>query len=225
MRGGHHDAPGRVAIFGAGGLAREMRQVMRDIAAAGQPSDLVAFIVDPGLEAPDTVHGVPVARDAVAMLRADAGLRIVVALGDPAAREAAVARITAAVGPRFATLVHPRAWIGDTVTIGEGSMIFGFTSATTDVRIGRHVLINPACAIAHDCVLEDFATLAPGVILAGGVRLEAGCNLGTGAKVLPRQCIGRGAVVGGGALVRATVAAGSTVVGVPARRLARGLGH
>ena len=221
MSNGRREPPGRVAIFGAGGLGRELLQVMRDIAASGLPCEPVSFIVDPGLDAPASLHGVPVARDAVAMLRADPGLRMVVALGDPAAREAVVARITASTGPRFATLLHPRAWIGDTVEVGEGSMIFGFASATTDIRIGRHVLVNPACAIAHDCVLEDFATLAPGVMLAGGAWLEAGCNLGTGAKVLPRQRIGRGAVVGGGALVRAAVAAGATVVGVPARDLAR----
>ena len=73
----------------------------------------------------------------------------------------------AAAGPgRFARVVHPRAWIGGTVAIGEGSMVLGLASATADVRLGRHVLVNPGTSIAHDCVLEDFATLAPAVALA-----------------------------------------------------------
>lgn len=213
--------PGRVLLFGAGGLGREMLQVLRDIAATGRAAECVAFVVDAGLAAPEAVQGVPVRRDAVAMLRSDAALRVVVALGNPAAREAVVARLMAEAGARFATLLHPTAWLGATVAVGEGSMVFGFFSATADVRIGRHALINPGCTIAHDCVLEDFATLAPAVALAGGVRVEHGAELGIGARVAPRLCIGRGAVVGAGAVVIRDVAPGATVAGVPAREIPR----
>jgi sugar O-acyltransferase (sialic acid O-acetyltransferase NeuD family) len=211
--------PGSVLLFGAGGLGREMLQVLRDIAADGGAADCVAFVVDPGLAAPEAVQGVPVRRDAVAMLRSDAGLRVVVALGNPVAREAVAARLAAEAGPRFATLLHPAVWMGETVAIGEGSMVFGFSSATADVRIGRHVLINPGCSIAHDCVLEDFATLAPAVALAGGVHLEHGAELGIGARVAPRLRVGRGALVGAGAVVIGDVLPGSIVAGVPAREL------
>ena len=211
--------PGRVVIFGAGGLGREMLQVLRDIAAAGGAAECVAFIVDPGLAAPEAVQGVPVHRDAVAMLRSDAALRVVVALGNPVAREAVAARLVAAVGARFAALLHPAAWLGATVALGEGSMMFGFSSATANVSIGRHVLINPGCTIAHDCVLEDFVTLAPSTALAGGVVVERGAKLGIGASVAPRLRIGAGALVGAGAVVIRDVAAGTTVAGVPARPL------
>ena len=212
-------APGRTLVFGAGGLGREMLSVLRDIAQAGHAADCVAFAVDPGLDAPDIVHGVPVRRDAGAMLRADPALSVVVALGNPALRAAVVARLHAEAGPRFATLLHPIAWIGQSVTIGAGSIVFGFTSATSDVRIGDHVLVNPGCTLAHDVVLEDFATLAPAVALAGGVRLERGAEIGIGARVAPRLTIGRGAMVGAGAMVIRAVAAGVTVAGVPARPL------
>jgi sugar O-acyltransferase (sialic acid O-acetyltransferase NeuD family) len=212
-------APGRVLVFGAGGLGREVLQLLHDIAASGQSAECVAFAVDPGVAAPGAVCGVPVRRDAAAMLRADTTLQAVVALGNPAAREAVVARLAAEAGARFATLLHPSAWLGQTVEIGEGSMVFGFSSATADVHIGRHVLINPGSNIAHDCVLSDFATLAPAVALAGGVRVEHGAELGIGARVAPRLSIGRGSMVGAGAVVISDVAAGTTVAGVPARKL------
>jgi acetyltransferase EpsM len=212
-------APGRVLVFGAGGLGKEILQMLRDIAASGRSAECVAFGVDPGVEAPDAVHGVPVRRDAEAMLRADATLHVVVALGNPAAREAIAERLAAEADARFATLVHPAAWLGNTVEIGEGSMVFGFSSATSDVHIGRHVLVNPGCNIAHDCVLGDFVTLAPAVALAGGVRVEHGAELGIGARVAPRLGIGRASMVGAGAVVIGDVAAGATVAGVPAREL------
>jgi UDP-perosamine 4-acetyltransferase len=43
--------------------------------------------------------------------------------------------------------------------------------------------------------------------------------IGAGATVLPRLKIGRGAVIGAGAVVTKDVPAGSTVAGNPARQL------
>jgi sugar O-acyltransferase (sialic acid O-acetyltransferase NeuD family) len=209
-------APGRVAIFGAGGLGREVLALLRALAEAGGATSCPSFLVDAESPAPAAVHGVLVRRDAESFLRADPDCAVVLALGDPRARARVAARLA---GARFATLVHPGAWIGSFVEIGAGSLLLGPCSASADIRIGRHVLVNPGCTIAHDGVLEDFATLGPGVALAGGVHLEEGAELGIGARVAPRLRIGAGALVGAGAVVIADVPPGARVAGVPARPL------
>jgi len=68
-------------------------------------------------------------------------------------------------------------------------------------------------------VLEDFATLSPGVHLAGHVQVGAGAFLGTGACVIPKIRIGAHARVGAGAVVIRNVAPSQTVFGNPARAL------
>ena len=209
----------KVVIFGAGGLGREVLVLLRDMAAAGHQVDCIGFVVDQSFEAPESVHGVPVFKG-LSHFAGTADVQFVVALGPPAQRRQSAAAIESVVGPRFATIVHPTAWVGAPVTIGAGTVVMGQASITTDVRIGQHVLINPQVSIAHDCVLENFCTLAPAVALAGGVQLREGCELGTGARIVPRQVVGQWSMVGAGAVVISAVAANTTVVGMPARKIA-----
>ncbi|WP_376095750.1 acetyltransferase [Roseomonas sp. CCTCC AB2023176] len=205
-----------VLIHGAGGLGREVAALLRDLAVSGAPYRPLAF-TDDAPDVPATVAGLPVHRDPAVLLRADPGLRIVVAIGDPRARAAAAARIEAAAGPRFATLVHPRAWTGDSVTIAEGTIILPLATATADIRLGRHVLLNPGVTLAHDTDLADFATLAPSAALGGDVRVEDGADIGLGARILPRLTLGAWCRVAAGAVVTRDVAPGTTVLGIPAR--------
>lgn len=210
----------RIVIFGAGGLGREIAQALLAARRAGTAVECVGFLVDPAFDTPDAVHGIPVHRD-LASVAADPDIRFVVGVGPPAARARVAERIARAAGDRFATVIHPAAVVGDTVAIGAGSIILPAASITADVRIGRHVLVNPQVSIAHDCVVEDFVSLSPGVTLAGTVCVEEGAELGSGATVIPRQRIGRWSIAGAGAVVIAPVEANTTVVGVPARCIAR----
>jgi acetyltransferase-like isoleucine patch superfamily enzyme len=71
--------------------------------------------------------------------------------------------------------------------------------------------------VEHECTIGDHGYLSPGVVLSGQVTVETGAFLGAGAVVLPGLRIGAGAVVAAGAVVTVDVAAGQTVMGVPAR--------
>jgi acetyltransferase-like isoleucine patch superfamily enzyme len=89
------------------------------------------------------------------------------------------------------------------------------------VVLGCNVQVNLDCTIGHDTVLEDEATLAPGVHVSGRVHIEQGAYIGTGAVIINGSeshflRIGRHAVVGAGASVIRDVPAETTVVGVPA---------
>lgn len=213
-----------IVIVGAGGHGREVLQLIRDInAASPEPAwDCLGFLVDAAYlaQAPAVVGGLPVLGD-LSWLAARPGVQVVVAIGAPAARRLMVGRIRAQGGNAFPGLIHPRAWIGANVALGEGTLVCAGAMLTSDIKVGAHVHLNVASTLAHDDVLEDFVTLGPGVHVAGNVVLREGAELGIGCSVIPRCTVGAWSVLGAGAVVTQSIEADCTAVGSPARVVKR----
>lgn len=208
-----------LAIFGAGGFAREVLQIVLDIndqlpAPVWEP---VGFVVDPAYAGERVVHGLPVWLGADALTQAFAEVSWVVAVGNSAARRQIVMRLNAAQERRFVSLVHPRAWVGRQVDLGAGSVVCAGCQITTDVRVGQHVHINIACTVGHDAVLEDFVTLNPAVNVSGNVALGQGVEVGTNSVLIPHANVGAWSIVGAGSVVTRPLAGNVTAVGAPAR--------
>jgi serine O-acetyltransferase len=96
--------------------------------------------------------------------------------------------------------------IGDPVVVGPGLYL-----------VHGQVVIDGIVEIAEDVVISPWVTIGLRAGDPRGATIERGASLGTGAKVIGPVRIGAGAVVGANAVVVDDVAAGSTVVGAPAR--------
>lgn len=103
--------------------------------------------------------------------------------------------------------------LGAAVYLNAGCTILD----TAPVRIGDRSMLGPNvqiyCAEHH----TDPARRADGLEIARPVAIGENVWVGGGAIILAGVTIGDGAIVGAGAVVTRDVAAGSTVIGNPAR--------
>ncbi len=204
----------RLAIFGCGGMGRELADIARARLRA-DPDPLWSEIVFVDDAASPPVQGIEVI--APAALRADD--RLCFAIGDPDVRRRLADRFPdqPVTGLRALTaIVSPHA------TLGEGAILCDYVAVNNGVTIGRHFLANLLTHVSHDCVIGDHVTLSPRVSVNGNVQIGDGVFVGAGAVIRngspdrPLR-IGAGAVIAMGAVVVGDVAAGTIVMGVPAR--------
>jgi sugar O-acyltransferase (sialic acid O-acetyltransferase NeuD family) len=146
---------------------------------------------------------------------------VIVCVGHNAAR----ADIAAMLPVTFATVVHPKAIVAPDVTLGEGSIILHGAIVLPGTALGRHVIVNTMAAIGADCMLGDFSHVSPQATLGEGVIVGAGTHVGAGAVIAAGVRIGEWSTIGAGAVVEQDVFDDMTVVGNPARVLARRWGQ
>jgi sugar O-acyltransferase (sialic acid O-acetyltransferase NeuD family) len=211
------------AIVGAGGFGREVMPVAEQmLAAQGAAGHELVFVVEFGDTAPVNGHRVLMMDEFtasggerhfnIAIAGHEARRRIAQKLVDAGARPFSI------VAPNFVQLAGNQ--------IGEGAIFCPFSMVTSNARIGRFFHANIYSYVAHDCVIGDFVTFAPGVMCNGNVRIEDNAYIGTGVVIregAPGKptVIGEGAVVGMGAVVTKSVPPHTTVVGNPAAPMVR----
>lgn len=148
-----------------------------------------------------------------------------VAIADHTARMAVAERFIKS-GCMPQSIVSGNSMIFERVEIDVGAIICSFSHITSDVRIGKFFHLNIYSYVAHDSVIGDYVTFAPQVCCNGNVHIDDYAYIGTGAILKQGNPgkplkIGKGAVVGMGAVVTKDVAPFEVVVGNPARSLRR----
>lgn len=142
---------------------------------------------------------------------------VMVALGNSKHRYDIVQRLPKET--KYFTFIHPTALIMDTVDIGEGSFIGAYSILTTNIKIGKHALLNRSNQIGHDTVIGDYFSAMPGAIVSGNVRIYDCVYMGSNSTIKEKISVHSLSTLGINAAVVKHIEASGTYVGVPAKLL------
>lgn len=154
----------KLALFGYGGHARE---------AAAQIGEPVTFYVDNEY-----------ANGAVKPLSKFNPKEewMLIAVGESKDRKRIEAKLPKET--KYFTFIHPTVQImDDNIEIGEGSFIGANSILTTNIKLGKHTLLNRGNHIGHDSVIGNYFSAMPGVIVSGNVTIGNSVYMGTNSTV------------------------------------------
>jgi sugar O-acyltransferase (sialic acid O-acetyltransferase NeuD family) len=202
-------------IYGAGGLGREVLTMVHAL-PEWQP---IGFI-DDNVPAGTNVKGLKVL-GGISILDSMTSIpNIVLAVGSPLVKKRLDEQLLK-YSVQFPRLIHPSVILQDaaSIIIDAGSIITAGCILTTDIHIGRHVLINLNSTIGHDCTMADYTSIMCGVNIAGEVKMGQSVFIGSGSNILNQVSLGEACTVGMGAVVLKDVLQHTTVAGVPAKEI------
>ncbi len=210
-----------IAIYGAGGLGREMTLMIQQINKVSNQWNIIGFF-DDGLMRHDKVDDWLVLGGLTEANGWNKKFGIVLAIADPHVRQKLSIQL---INPQihFPTLIHPSCNIGyeQRNVFGKGVILTANVVLTTNVKLEDFVIVNLATTIGHDVTIGKCSSIMPGCSISGNVQIGERNQIGTGARFLQNISIGDDSVVGAGAVVTKSFPAKSKLIGVPASNFAK----
>lgn len=104
-------------------------------------------------------------------------------------------------GFEIVILIHSSSIISPSASIEEGTVIMPNAVVNANSTIGKAVILNSSSIIEHECKIDDFVHISPGVDLAGDVKVGKYTHIGIGSCVVQGIKIGKNCLIGAGSVV------------------------
>nr|WP_255463728.1 NeuD/PglB/VioB family sugar acetyltransferase [Pantoea formicae] len=201
----------KLAIYGAGGMGREVLILARQIHQDSPRWDDIVFIDDiaPGR----VLKGVPVMSFEQAIAEP---IEVAIAVGEPALR-AKLANKVREQGISLATLIHPDIVVSDCTRIGAGCVLAKGVFLSCDVTLGENSCMQAFSSVGHDAYIGNDVVISTYVTTGGNVKVHDRVFIGMSAVIQEKVNVGADTIIGMGAAVFNDIAASMIALGNPAR--------
>lgn len=203
-------------IIGAGGMGRTIYSNALESVGYGEGFVVKGFI-DDNLQALDGFENYPPIIDTIKDYVPQLDDVFVSSIGG-AARRPCMEEIIGR-GGEFMELIHQTARIYTNAKLGKGNFIGAYSVIGNDTVIGDYNMIQSYTVIGHDARIGNWNRIDTHVTCVGGIVIEDEVNIHTSAVISHNVRVETGAHVGALSFVIRKVKAGTTVMGIPAKRL------
>lgn len=207
-----------IAIYGAGGLGREIACLIHKINEVSPTWNLIGFF-DDGYNSNQAISTYGKVLGGMKVLNSwQAKLAIVLAFGDPHT----IAHVHSLIGNvniYFPNLIYPNFWMADkeSVRIGEGNVITGGCAFSCGVQVGNFNLFNGYVNLGHDVKVGSYNVFMPSVRISGEVVIGDENLFGVSSIVVQQLKIGNEITLGPGGVLLHKPKDKSLYIGNPAR--------
>jgi len=210
-----------IAIYGAGGLGKEVACLINLINEQEKQWNLIGFFVDdPSLKGKQISHFGPCLGGIDELNEWKEELAVTIAISDPQGRKMVHDKISNS-NITYPNLVHPSFFLSDkkTFVIGKGNIIHGGCSASCDINIGDFNVLNDLVIIGHDNIIGSFNSFNPSARISGNVTIGQSNFFGVGSIVLEKLTIGDNVRLAAGSVLMNNTKDGYLYMGVPAQKM------
>ncbi len=208
-----------IVVYGAGGFGREVAYLIEAINTRKKQWKLLGFIDDTKEIKGEIINGYKVLGGIEWFKEREKNINAILAVGSPKSKKIINNKLKKYSNIEFPILIHPSINIHNTNTIDEGTIICEGSILTTNIKIGKHVIVNLDCTIGHDAIIEKYSTILPGVNISGNVDIEESVMIGTGSSLIEEIKVGKETIVGAGAVVTKDIPQNAIAVGMPAEKI------
>ena len=121
---------------------------------------------------------------------------------------------------KYFTWLHPTALImSDDIEIGEGSFIGSYTILTSNIKLGKHSILNRGNHIGHDCEIGDYFSAMPGAIVSGNVKIYDCVYMGNNSSIREKLSVHSLTTIGMNSAVVKNIEYPGTYVGCPSKMI------
>lgn len=206
-----------LGIYGAGGLAREVLEIVKLQKDYQSRWEGIVFIDD--LNPSGKVREFRVFSFEEIMIKYNTNeIEFLIAVGEPFLRERLYLRI---IQNKYCltTLIHPTVTIPDSTILSGGVVIGAFTLISCDITIGANTYIQNHVSIGHDTIVGSHCVLSAGNAISGLCQIGDCTYVSMNVSVKDRIRIGSGTIVGMGSVVSREISDHVIAMGNPARTI------